>query len=154
MTTSTETALERQVREEQEAHEGNPPGDVDFDNDPEPDEPIVDEGGQTAILDRSAYEREDMQIPKVDGVSIDRIVIKLTGEIHLDRSDPADVKVYNDLRFGRDVQPLIEGRCNSTGAKGATDRDGDLDVVIGQKTVKVQSLRKPAGAEWVTEANA
>jgi hypothetical protein len=79
------------------------------------------------------YDREDLQIPKIDGQSIDRIKVKFGGEIHLDRSDPADVKLYNELKFGRDVAMLIEGRCNKTGAEGATDREGDLDVVIGQK---------------------
>ena len=158
MTTSTESALERQVREEQEAHDhaANPPGDVDFEHDPEPepDEPIVEAGGQTAIVDRSQYEREDLQIPKIDGQTIDRIAVKFAGEIHLDRSDPADVQIYNALRLGKDVALLVEARCNSTGAKGATDRDGDLDVIVGTKGIKVHSLMKPAGTDWVTEASA
>lgn len=48
---------------------------------------------------------------------------------------------------------LIEGRCNQTGAKGATDRDGDLDVIVGQKSVKVHSISRPAGGDWVTETS-
>jgi hypothetical protein len=32
--------------------------------------------------------------------------------------------------------------------------EGNLDVVVGAKTLKVHSLSKPAGADWVTEANA
>lgn len=112
----------------------------------------VDAAGQTAAFDPSQYDREDLQIPKIDGQSIDRIAIKFGGEIHLDRSDPSDVALYNALRFGKDVAMLIEGRCNSTGAKGATDREGDLDVVIGQKSLKIHSISKPAGADWVTEA--
>lgn len=31
-----------------------------------------------------------------------------------------------------------------TGAKGATDREGDLDVVVGQKAVKVTTVYIPA----------
>jgi hypothetical protein len=121
---------------------------------PEEDEPIVDPGGQTAIIDRSQYEREDLQIPKVDNQSIDRIEIKFTGSIFLDRSEPSDVAVYNELRFQRDVSLLIEAKCSNVAAKGATDRDGDLDVVVGSKTLKVHSLSKPAGADWVTDAAA
>lgn len=102
--------------------------------------PPVEPTGQTKAFDDSDYEREDLQIPKIDGSSIDRIALKFGGEIHLDRSDPADVKLYNRLRFGRDVTLQIEGRCNAAGAKGATDREGDLDVVIGVKGVKVHTV--------------
>ncbi len=144
-TTHEETTLERQVREEQEQHdrEAEAAGD---------DNPLVDPSGQTAIIDRSAYEREDLQIPKVDNQSIDRIEIKFTGSIFLDRSDVSDVAVYNELRFQRDVSLMVEAKCSNVAAKGATDRDGDLDVVVGSKTLKVHSLSKPAGADWVEDA--
>jgi hypothetical protein len=115
-------------------------------------EPEPQPGEQAKAFDPSEYDREDLQIPKVDGQSIDRIAIKFGGEIHLDRSEPSDVALYNALRFGKDVAMLVEGRCNATGAKGATDREGDLDVVIGQKSVKVHSISKPAGGDWVEEA--
>jgi hypothetical protein len=158
MATKTETALERQVREEQEAHNagGNPPGDVDFngdDPDPEDGAPLVDEAtGQTAIVDRSQYEREDLQIPKIDGQTIDRIKIGFSGSLFLDRSEASDVAVYNALRLGKDVDLLVTAKCSKTGASGATDRDGNLDVVVGAKTLKVHSLSKPAGADWVEPA--
>lgn len=107
------------------------------------------EEAQTTAFDRSQYDREDLRIDKIDGQTIDRISIKFAGEVFLDRSDPSDVAVYNALRLGKDVGLLIEAKCSSTGAKGATDRDGDLDVVVGTKGIKVHSLRKPAGEEWV-----
>lgn len=153
MSTTTETDLERRVREEQEAHDAHDPGDEQDDTETG-DEPPVDERGQTTAFDRSAYEREDLQIPKVDDQAIDRIEIKFTGSIFLDRSDPSDVAVYNALSFKRDVSLLVEAKCSNVAAKGATDRDGDLDVVVGSKTLKVHSLSKPAGADWVTEAGA
>lgn len=116
-------------------------------------EPQADPDGQTAIIDRSLYEREDLAIPKVDGQSIDRIAITFSGTVFLDRSSPGDVKTYNALTLGRDVQLLIEAKCNGTGAKGATDRDGALDVVVGTKGIKVHSLMRPAGSdEFVTDA--
>jgi hypothetical protein len=161
--TATETEIERTVREEQQAHdeanetteddeqqpgEGEP--DAADDDDETPADP--DAAGQTAVFDKSQYDREDLQIQKVDGNTIDRISLKFSGEVFLDRSDPSDVAVYNELKLGRDVQILIEAKCSSTGAKGATDRDGDLDVVVGTKGLKVHSLRKPAGADWVEDA--
>jgi hypothetical protein len=119
---------------------------------PEPDDTEPKPGEQTAAFDRSQFQREDLQIPKVDDQSIDRISLKFSGEVYLNRSEPSDVAVYNALRLGRDVSLLIECKCSSTAAKGATDRDGDLDVVVGTKGLKVHSLQKPAGADWVEEA--
>lgn len=156
--TTTETELERQVREEQEEHDrtltamgqADDPGD---DADPDADgEPIVDAGGQTALVDRTQYEREDLQIPKIDDQTVDRIALKFTGTIFLDRSDPSDVAVYTELRFGRDVALLIEAKCLGVSGTGATNKDGDLDVVVGTKGLKVHSISKPAGADWVTDA--
>lgn len=121
---------------------------------PEEQTPEPAPGEQAAAFDPSAYDREDLQIPKIDGQSIDRISIKWSGEVFLDRSDPSDVAVYNELRLGRDVALLVEAKCSSTGAKGATDREGDLDVVVATKGLKVHSLSKPAGADWVTDAAA
>jgi hypothetical protein len=142
--TATETELERTVREEQQAH------DVETDE----TEPIEDEGGQTAIVDRSQYEREDLQIPKIDEQTIDRIKIDFGGSLFLDRSEASDVAVYNALRLGKDVTLMVTAKCSKTGASGATDRDGNLDVVVGAKTLKVHSISKPAGADWVEDAAA
>lgn len=108
------------------------------------DEPAADE---TALFDRSQYEREDLQIPKVDGQSIDRIAIKFSGTVFIDRSDPNDVALYNKLVLQRDVTLMVEGRCSGTGAKGATDRDGELDVIVGEKSVRVTTVYIPAIAE-------
>lgn len=149
--TSIESPLERQVREEQEDHDVALLDGLEDESTTEDttDAPLEDEGGQTTIIDRSAYEREDLQIPKIDGNTVDRISLKFSGEVFLNRSDPSDVAVYNELRLGRDVGLLIEAKCSSTAGKGATDRDGDLDVVVGTKGLKVHSISKPAGADWV-----
>lgn len=112
----------------------------------EPQKELDGAGGQTALVDRAKYEREDLAIPKVDGQSIDRISIKFTGEVFLDRSSPGDVAIYNAFMLGKDVQLLIEAKCNATGAKGATDRDGALDVVVGTKGIKIHTLTTPAGS--------
>jgi hypothetical protein len=154
--TTEETALGRQVREAQEAHErlnADPPASDAGDGNDDADAPLEDTAtGQTAIIDRSQYEREDLQIPKIDGQTIDRIKIDFSGSLFLDRSEASDVAVYNALRLGKDVDLLVTAKCSKTGASGATDRDGNLDVVVGAKTLKVHSLSKPAGADWVEPA--
>lgn len=96
------------------------------------------------LFNAADYEREDLAIAKVDGNQVDRIAVKFAGEVFLDRSDPADVALYNKLRLGSEVTLMVEGRVSGTGAKGATDREGDLDVVVGQKAVKVGTVYIPA----------
>lgn len=101
------------------------------------------ETGPIPLADRSAYEREDLAINKVDGQPIDRIKITFSGSVMVDRSEPADVALYNRLVLQREVTLMVEGKCSGTGAKGATDRDGDLDVEVGEKTVKVTTVHIP-----------
>lgn len=105
--------------------------------------PPADPEGK-ALFDRSQFEREDLAIPKVDGNPIDRIAIKVVGNVYIDRSEPADVALYNKLMLGHDVTLMVEGKCSNTSAKGATDREGDLDVIVGVKQVKVHTIYVPA----------
>ena len=72
----------------------------------------------------------------------------------LDRGNKADVALYRRLSLGNqlaqpvlqvqlgkgDVTLQIEGRCSSSGAKQNTNREGDLDVVVGEKTIKVDTV--------------
>jgi hypothetical protein len=108
--------------------------------------PPADPEGK-ALFDRSQYDKEGFQIPKVDGQSVDRIAVAVTGEIMLDRSDEADVALYNRLALGKEVELRVAGKVQGTGAKGATNRDGDLDVIVGKKTIKV-------GTVWVLDPEA
>jgi len=123
------TTLERTIQAEQEAHEAAQADDDQEDH--------VDEKGRPTLIDRSAYEREDLAINKVDGQAIDRIAITFNGTVYLDRSDPADVHLYNRLVLQRDVTLMVEGKCSG----------GDLDVIIGEKRVKVTTVYIPAIAE-------
>lgn len=121
------TALEEQVAEE-------------HDEEIEADGKVHDDAEGKALFDRSQYEREDLRLAKVDGNQVDRIALKFSGTVFLDRSEPADVALYRKLALGRDVTLQVEGRCNATAAKGATDREGDLDVIVGEKGVKVHTV--------------
>lgn len=156
--------LEETVRLEQEEHERRKRGAEVPDSEPEPgtseelaEAPVepeeaeqgtpTDEAGNPTLIDRSQYEREDLAIAKVDGNAIDRIRIAFSGTVSLDRSEPADVALYNRLVLGREVTLMVEGRASGTGAKEATGRDGDLDVIVGQKTVTVTTVYVPAAEE-------
>lgn len=127
------STLEETVRAEQEQHDAQA-GAV-----------------QAHLIDPSEYDDPELAIAKVDGNSIDRIALTFSGTVFLDRSDKADVKLYNDLKLGRDLTLMVEGKCLGTGAKGATNRDGELDVVVGQKGVKVGSVYRPAAEDLEAE---
>lgn len=94
-----------------------------------------------SLFDASDFDREDLQIPKVDGFQIDRIAIDFGGGVMLDRSEPTHVELYNRIRMGQSLEAWVEVKGAGTGAKPATNRDGDLDVIVGKKTLRVEALR-------------
>lgn len=118
------------------------PGTSDFPPTDEEAKPEAADG--KALFDASDYDREDLAIQKIDGNQIDRIAITFTGTVYLDRSSPQDVALFNRARLFQDITLMVEGKCSGTGAKGATDREGELDVIIGQRTVKVTTVYVPA----------
>ena len=138
-TVSTESELERAVREEQEQHDAQEASDFDASDEAAKPEVAPDPDGKKLFND-SDYEREDLAIAKVDGNQIDRIALKFTGEVYLDRSSPEDVALFNRLKLGHDVTLQVEAKCSSVAAQGATDREGDLDVVVGRRGVKVHTV--------------
>lgn len=106
----------------------------------------TDDAGNPLLLDRSQYEREDLAIPKVDGNSIDRIQLTFSGNVMLDRSDPNDVALYNQLLLGQGTVTLkVMGVCSGTGANLATAKQGPQDVVVGRKNVLIKAIDVPAG---------
>lgn len=97
------------------------------------------------LFNRDQYELEGLQIPKVDGQPIDKIAIKFSGRVMLDRSDPADVQMFNRLQLGQDVELRISAKVSNSGGAGfTTSKEGDLDAVVGSKSLAVDSV-------WVLE---
>jgi hypothetical protein len=111
-----------------------------------PAEALVEPTGQTALIDKTDYQREDLALPKIDGQEVDRIAFTFSGTIMLDRADPADVNLFRKLNLGHDVTLQVEGACAGYGGKGATNRDGDLDVVVATRRIKIHTIYLPAGA--------
>lgn len=102
----------------------------------EPEKP----GEQAQMFDKAAYETEELALPKVDGHGIDRIAVGFSGRIMLDRSDKHDVALYRKLELGKEVELRVAGRVSGTGAKGATNKEGDLDVIVGEKTISIGTV--------------
>lgn len=116
----------------------------DQDDDEDAGDPIVEATGQAAAFDRTQYELEGLQIPKVDGESIDKIRIDFSGSVMLDRSNEADVAMFNRLKLGKDCELRCAGTVSGVKTGYTTSKDGDLDAVVGGKTVKVSTV-------WVLE---
>lgn len=111
----------------------------------------VKAGEQATLVNPADYDDPELAIAKVDGNSIDRIALTFSGTVYLDRSDVADVRLYNGLKMGHGITLMIEGKTLAAGAKGATNREGELDVVVGTKGVKVTSVYRPAAEDLATE---
>lgn len=101
----------------------------------EPDEPQDGE-----LFNASDYDREDLAIAKVDGNQIDRIKIKFAGSVMLDRSNPADVALFNRLRLNQELELRVAGKVTGIGTGFTTGKDGDLDATVGSKTIKVDTV--------------
>ena len=114
--------------------------------DEEPQTPEPDPG-KGELFDRSQYDREDLAIRKVDDQQIDKLRVKFGGGILLDRSDPADVSLYNKLTLGRAVELRVAGTVAHSGTGYTTNRDGDLDAIVGERSVKVETV-------WVLDPEA
>lgn len=150
--TTTETQLERQVREEQEAHEAIVGSDnvldaiadaldsTDGEHEQEDGAPIVEGSGQAVAFDRTQYELEGLQIPSVDGQAIDKIRVDFAGSVMLNRSDEADVALINRLRLGGECELRVAGTVSGVKTGYTTSKDGDLDAVVLGKTVKVATV--------------
>lgn len=126
---------EEVVRSEQETYEQE--------DEQETTEAPASEG---ALFDRTSYDGP-LALKPIDGQTIDRIALKFAGTVLLDRSDEADVALWKKLALGKRVDLRVEGLVAAFQGKGATDREGDLDVIVGTKGVKVETVYLPAGEE-------
>ncbi len=126
------------VDAEQMTQNVEPTDPVRTDTDPA-DQPT--EPGAKTLFDASDYEREDLAVPKIDGNAIDRLAIAFSGGVMLDRSEPKDVALYNRVHGQQTLELWVEAKWSGTTASPNTNRDGDLDVIVGRKTLKIEAIR-------------
>lgn len=108
---------------------------------PEDEETTLEpDAAKGELFKKEQYDREDLQIPTVDGETIDKIRVNLTGSILLDRSSPADVALFNRLMLGKECELRCAGKVSGVTTGYTTNREGDLDAVVGGKTVKVETV--------------
>jgi hypothetical protein len=100
-------------------------------------EPDAEKG---ALFNKEQYDREDLQIDKIDGQTVDKIRVDFTGSVMLDRSDPADVAMYNRLTLGKECELRVAGKVSGSSGGYTTAKEGDLDAVVGKKSVKIETV--------------
>ena len=116
-----------------------PPEPADTDSGSKPDQQ------EDALFDKAKYDDPELALPKVDGEGVDRIAIKVTGTVFLDRSDPRDVDLMRRMKLGSDVTLMVEGRVSKKAHGFTTDREGELDVIKLEHAINVHTVYRPAG---------
>lgn len=101
------------------------------------DEP---DAGKGQLFDKSQYEREDLQIARIDGRAVDKIKVSFNGAVMLDRSDPKDVALYNRLLLGEECELRVAGKVSGTGGGYTTSKGGELDAIVGEKKINVSTV--------------
>lgn len=96
--------------------------------------------GQRQAFDPAMYEDPDLRIDKIDGQNVQQIAVAFSGRVMLDRANPDHVRLYNSLTIGRDVELRVSAKSLGLIGKGATNREGDLDVLVGTRALKVDTL--------------
>jgi hypothetical protein len=163
-TTAQESALERQVREEQEAHDKIVRGEIEVCADcGEPftanicqtegcglsgqhitaDNPTQPDPEGTKLFDAAAFETEALALPKVDGEGVSKIALRFGGRVWLDRSSASDVAMVRDLKMGQTVTLLVEATVGPPIPGYTTDKEGDLDVLSLSRRLAVTGVYKP-----------
>jgi hypothetical protein len=119
-TAATETSLERQVREEQEAHDAV-------------------EGTQSG---EDADKGKLFEVPRVAVEDSDPNVLKLnfSGSIELERASKADVEFYNRLTAGKNVDLEVQAFVTGPHNTHRRDSEGNVDAVVQTKSLKIHSL--------------
>lgn len=94
------------------------------------------------LFDKTVYDGP-LALPRVDGEDVDRIALRFSGTVFLDRSDEADVALIKSMQLGKELTLMVEGVCAKYIGGFTTDREGDLDVILLSRAVKVHSVYRP-----------
>ena len=106
-------------------------------------EPIAETPGDTtgkALFDRDAYQAPGLRIDQVDGQEVDKIKIKFSGSVSLDRTKANDVSLFNRIRLGKEVELRVSGKGARVGTGYTTSKGGDLEAVVGEREVRIDTV--------------
>ena len=118
-TAAQESALERQVREEQEDHEA-------------------------ALAGEDAEKGKLFEVPRV-GVILDDsdptlLKVAFAGGIEIERSDGRWINFYNNLRAGNSAQLTVAVHVAGAKTVHRRDSEGDVDAVVQTKSLVITDI--------------
>lgn len=98
---------------------------------------------EDALFDKSHYDDPELALQKIDGEGVDDIVVKFSGSVTLNRTDPEDVALMRAMKGGGDVSLMIEGRCAKKAWSFSDDGDGGVKEVRLEHAVNVHTVYRP-----------
>jgi hypothetical protein len=110
----------------------------------EPEELPADPDGK-ALFDKTAFETEELALPKIDGEGIDKIAVKVSGRVWLERGSPEHVALVRDVRLGQEVTLVCQATVRMPVPGYSTDKEGDLDVISLTRHFAVTAVSRAAG---------
>jgi len=113
---------------------------VSGDGSGEPLEAIAEDGEGKALFDRAAYQAPGLRIDEVDGQEVDKIWLKFSGRVALDRTKASDVALFNKARLGKELTLRVNGKGARVGTGYTTSKGGDLEAVVGEREIKIDSV--------------
>jgi hypothetical protein len=105
--------------------------------------------GETEEKEQQEVPPEKIALKGIDGHGIDRIEVKFSGRVKLDRSDPADVALMRQLKLGKEVEFKIVGVVKGKPFEIVHDEDGYPGEVTSVAQLGVTSLYRPVGEDGV-----
>jgi hypothetical protein len=90
-----------------------------------------DETGAAPAFDASVYR---LNIPEVDGVDAENIVITFGGQVELDMTDEKQLGFFNDLKLGKEVELRVAGFIGDKSSP-IKDKDGIKTMTRKAKVV-------------------
>jgi hypothetical protein len=100
------------------------------------DAPVEGPDGQVHF-DASAF---TLDIPNVDGVHAEKIVVAFAGSVELDIHDETDLALFNSLTLGREIELRVSGTVADRPSPLKTDKESGAQTMIRKTKIAVHSL--------------
>jgi hypothetical protein len=112
-----------------------PIAELDLDEEPQLD-PIEDPSGQVQF-DPTPF---TIDVPKVDGIHAEKIVVSFSGSVELDIHDEKDLALFNSLTLGREIELRVSGTVADRISPLKTDKETGAQTMIRKAKIAVDSL--------------
>jgi len=133
------TATEEQVRTEQEEWEALKEGETGEPMEAVAGDELSGDPDGKALFDRSQYQKPELRIDEVDGQEVDKIWLKFTGRVALDRTKASDVALFNRVRLGSGLELRVSGKGARVGTGYTTSKGGDLEAIVGEREIRIDT---------------